>query len=406
MSKKAGCLLVILMLLIFIGEAVLLSGNIGNVWKDDSITWLCVFLAIVFDVFIVVYIIKRILDFNKAKKEADSWNEIYRVKNAIQNKVSLALQEPDKQIRFADDLADKVSLIDDENIDFMVLSCIKTYNLEVYKISGEIKTICKKLNEIIESEEHLLDWQKLDFIRSKAQEIEELKIALNIVQRKYHKLKIVFTFDDTSALKDIRYALSTFERSQKIQSLKETPWKSISEIQIPKALENFKCSEKSVTIQLGDFVCCLFSCTILLFLENGAFVTALKPSALKISTQPCRASIHIKNETYSEDFVANDSKIIEEVKKNTQYILEYGRVNFSIGDREEIYFFSSQYALDELQKATKRYCKPSYDSNTSNHALINLFSTIAPRSNAINNMKELYAKSNPLLKKYCYIERS
>jgi len=65
----AGCLSFIIGLMIMAGEVLLLSGELFGDLADNGIAWVCALLAIVFDIGVVVFLVKAAVTTSKEKQE-------------------------------------------------------------------------------------------------------------------------------------------------------------------------------------------------------------------------------------------------------------------------------------------------------------------------------------------------
>lgn len=429
MEAGAGCLSFIIGLMIMAGEVLLLSGELFGDLADNGIAWVCALLAIVFDIGVVVFLVKAATNTSKEKREQKERENQKR----IQDEISEIAKRYTVEDEVTKNNVPSITKIDNPLVDSEVVFCVRKYIREAEEQEQTIAKLRTEIQEILNYNGCVTEERKLEYLREKEPELRTLKEELLDAQKPQDTRKIVLNETTSQELEEIRNSIVEIGKSQKVRNMGNLDWKTVTEVSMPFELKYFRSQTKPLMLHLMDYCFCIFSKTILVFTLEGKFVTALQRNCFRMNAQRDRERAYFNLETkgYSSNAVGTDSKCIDKGEERHTWLhtckdgsmdlryrnnyrinyrydtMEYGRIRFSVADFTEEFKFSSEEAVLMAEKAAfenEKYVVTRESNNESN--VINLLQLLEPSSESARELEERYAKLDVPQKKYCYIERS
>lgn len=137
----------------------------------------------------------------------------------------------------------------------------------------------------------------------------------------------------------------------------------------------FESTEIPFVATIGDMTYCFFSCTILMFNTNGEFITAIVPSALKITVKKMRETIDIYDRTANRLHTDSDSECVDYGTTITswKYVKKNGQPDLRYKDNPEIRRCYNSY---EYATITFKIANTIATCTTSSQEAIKLFDDI------------------------------
>lgn len=411
------------------GEVLLLSGELFGDLADNGIAWVCALLAIVFDIGVVVFLVKAAVTTSKEKQEQKEREH----KRRIQDEISEIVKRYTVEDEVTKSNVPSITEIDNPLVDSEVVFCVKTYIREAEKQEQKIIELKSKIQDILYCNGYVTDERKLEYLKEKEPELRTLKEELLDAQKPQDNRKIVLNETTSNELESFRETIQEISKSQKIHSMDDLEWKSMVEASLPDELRYFKSMTKPVTLFIKDYWYCIYSKTILVFTPEGKFATALdrKSFVFKVERNLEKAYFSKSQDGYPRSVAGKDSKCIEkgperytwrytcrdgsrDRRYSNNYMIEYrydtmeyGKIRLSIADTTAEFKFSSAKAILAAEKAAsenEEYKATRENNNES--SIINLLQVLEPSSKSARELEERYAKLDIPQKKYCYIERS
>lgn len=429
MEAGAGCLSFIIGLMIMAGEVLLLSGELFGDLADNGIAWVCALLAIVFDIGVVVFLVKAAVTTSKEKQEQKEREH----KKRIQDEISEIVKRYTVEDEVTKSNVPSITEIDNPLVDSEVVFCVKTYIREAEEQEQKIIELRSKIQEILYCNGYVTDERKLEYLKVKEPELRTLKEELLDAQKPQDNRKIVLNETTSQELEDIRNSIVESGKSQKVRNMGNLDWKTVTEVSMPIEMKYFRSQTKPVMLHLMDYCFCIFSKTILVFTLEGRFVTALQRSCFRVNVQRDRerAYFNLETQSYSSNAVGTDSKCIDKGEERHTWLhtckdgsmdlryrnnyrinyrydtMEYGRIRFSVADFTEEFKLSAEQAILAAEKAAEENEKYKVTRESNNESsVINLLQLLEPSSKSARELEERYIKLDVPQKKYCYIERS
>lgn len=145
MEAGAGCLSFIIGLMMMAGEVLLLSGELFGDLADNGIAWVCALLAIVFDIGVVVFLVKAAVTTSKEKQEQKEREH----KKRIQDEISEIVKRYTVEDEVTKSNVPSITEIDNPLVDSEVVFCVKTYIREAEEQEQKIIELRSKIQEIL-----------------------------------------------------------------------------------------------------------------------------------------------------------------------------------------------------------------------------------------------------------------
>lgn len=358
-----------LVIVLIIGNLLLLSGSMFGDLSDNGIAWLIVIAAIGMDCYFIYKILQGISEGNEKKRASEATQKVNKIleQYSPNKEISLMTVQPPKV---------EIALVNKEIV-FMV---------QQYK--NNLSDIISKCNEIDKSIKSILSCigcsnivEKLNYLTSKTNELQHLKVESDLLHREVENHKIKLINEDVDLLFLVKKSLTTLLLSKKcvIDGL------SIKEIiceEKPADLDLFDYKYPPAILRLGKYYYCLFSNVILVFDTNGIFATAIDPTALTIIIERVQVDIWISNNTLpSHQYIDIDSKCVEQGQTRRTWMhtcrdgspdlrysynpsieyrtdkYEYGKIAISVLDSKVQFSLSSDVATNSLERLSNEYIK-------------------------------------------------
>ena len=429
MEAGAGCLSFIIGLMIMAGEVLLLSGELFGDLADNGIAWVCALLAIVFDIGVVVFLVKAAVTTSKEKQEQKEREH----KKRIQDEISEIVNQYDIQDEAVKSNIPHVEEWNNSYVDFEIIACMKAYIKEAEEQEQRITELRAKIRKILSCDECSFEEQKLEYLKGKRTELQQLKEQFLSAQEIQDGRKIILNETTSAELESIREAIREIGKSQKIQNMGELEWKKMTKAPWLDELKYFKSQTKPVILRMEDYCYCICSETILVFTLEGKFATALdrKSFVFRVERNLEMAYFSKSQDGYPRSVAGKDSKCVEkgperytwqytcrdgsrDRRYSNNYMIEYrydtmeyGKIWLSVAEKTAEFKFSSEKAVAIAEKAAsenEKYVVTRESNNESN--VINLLQLLEPSSKSARELEERYTKLDVPQKKYCYIERS
>lgn len=412
----------------------LLLGGIGSCFQPwwgwgSFFEWACIRVSIVVDIVIVLLVIVDKWRSYKASKEKKEKEQKKHIQDEIEAIVSRYTDWAVTEKSNVPNIAEVESpLLDPE-----VVFCVRSYIREAEEQELQIVELKEQIQEILNGYRYLSDEQRLEYLKEKEPELRTLKEELLDAQKPQDNRKIVLNETTSQELEDIQNSILEIRKSQKIRNMGNLDWKMVTEVSMPVELKYFRSQTKPVMLHLMDYCFCIFSKTILVFTQEGKFVTALQRNCFRMNVQRDRerAYFNLETQSYSSNAVGADSKCVDlgeerhtwlhtckdgsvDLRYRNNYpinyrydTMEYGKICFSVADFTEEFKFSSEQAILTAEKAASENEKYVVTRESNNESsVINLLQLLEPSSKSARKLEERYAKLDVPQKKYCYIERS
>ena len=404
MKKSLVILLLCISSVVLFGNCILFSyifGWTSSIVPDQGVF---VFFAVICDVILVFLLIRWII--KKSIKASEEKNK--KRTDEINSKIAaIESRYYPEVLPSTVERADSKIGIERRYINTEVNRIVKEYKKSISKIVND----CFKINLAIKN---ILSFdappaEKLKYLSGKTEELTVLKQQSDLRYAKIEKTKIVLLNEDEETIKSLQLAFLKLIKSEKCQST-VIPIRVLVSLRHPTELKMFSYKNDPLVMSFKDFDYCFFSNVILVFDSRGVYVTALDPSALRLSVTRETEKVYIsKTCSPNRNNTGNDSQTVNtgttvstwahitrsglpDMRYSFNPRIEYhiddvmfGRVEFWLSEKIE-YTFSSYQAILSLEDAEKKYVKKSIGMKETIPDLLDLIKRSDPDDRMIDGI--------------------
>lgn len=260
-----------------------------------------------------------------------------------------------------------------------IVNTVNLHKEKICQLVEECKPIDSKINQILRCKKNDSVDQQYEFLTSQESYLTELKSKSDSLHTMIAQPKIQFYDYDDSIMSELTNCFSLLKNSERT-TFRGTNSSAILCNKKPNELNLFVYKSEPVILYAKQNYYCLFSSFILVFNYDGAFSSALDPTALSISVTRMIENVTITNGESSKcKHVASDSKLISEGKTISTWehtcldgtpdlryrnnlrthcrtdTYEYGKIEFEISGVKFSCTTSSQKAIEAFEAIIPKY---------------------------------------------------
>lgn len=397
-GSGSGCLTGILVFSAIAGNIFLFSGDLGSGGdlEGNSIAIIMVLIAIIADIALIGYFISAWIKSSERKQEEKEKQRISEMTQKVNELI--ARYSPCKAISLQ---RPQLIRIDNAIVNTEVVFTVNQFKERIRDSISECNAIDQKLTRILACNGCQTVDEKFNFLSEKTEELQSLKNDSDRLHNELSKHKIKLLNEDGNLLFFVKKAFSALLSSKKCViegiSLKELICEGN-----PLELSFFDYKYAPATLHIGKNYFCLFSHLIIVFDENGVFVSAIDPTALDIKVERISADVWINNNTLpSHQYIDVDSKCIAQGDTRHTWVhtcrdgspdlrysynprieyrtdkYEYGKVEITILGNKVSLYLSSDVATKALERVNREYIRKCNNRHNPIPEFLNLISRVS-----------------------------
>ena len=413
-----GWLVAIFLFCMFAGHGFLFTGAMADDLADNPIAWIIVIIAIICDIWLIGSFFSGIVKKRELAAKAEEERQLKEQEEKeklIRKRVNDLIAGYSLKSFCSPYRGDEVnSNLPHRNID--VHTCYQEYRASVSNIEAEILVLYEKNKALLNCPGCTTNEQKLEFILQHEGELKENRETAQSLVNMRNKTKILLTDYDTEPLTKLRNALTYLRHSKKCVSNSEMPIETFLEKKQVAGLDCFSYSVAPVVMNFGKVSAYCFP-KVILICSKDRFVSAVNPSALKISVtrEEVNATYSFDNNSYvNAPNISSDSELVRSGIERTTWlhtcrdgspdlrysynpmhryrndVLAYGKVRISLNEYVAEFTFSSQKALSLLPVANESYCEKNGAVGNPIPALLELLSVVRADATLIAQLSNAY----------------
>lgn len=368
--------------------------------------YLIIFYAIIFDVIAPIYLFVKLVIFvcktrkakklaiaeEKARLEEERKKEIERKKaiedenkriSKVQNEIDIIIKNYKLDTLPVKPKSKNINTY--TNIEnSQAVETVKKFKSDQIRDINECSDIATQINRILYT--HKKPDEKLSFLQSNKNTLISLKTKYDALLSKINsrKIDIATKTKDNSVVKTLLHKISLSEKcisnSVKITDLLSN--------QKPYEFGIFNSPVEPIILVHNNLSYCIFDNIILVFDNDGIFLTAVRPSSLLLNFTKHISYVDVTNHRMEENYIiGKDSRLLEMGKSNVTWMYmrkdgmpdkrytynpryehrrdkyEYGEVSFKLLDTLFDYQFSSASALNVALELSYKYNAEQYNNS-------------------------------------------
>jgi hypothetical protein len=430
-----GCLGVVLAIFAFWGNIVMFTGMlIGGLPEElegNSAAALMVLVALIVDGYILWLICKVIKAHQESKERVRKAEEAAKEK-ATQNKIDVFCAQYRKEWETKSFERLNVYAFEDAAINIEMIRCVNQLLKDMNRIDNYVINFNNQIEEI-------LCRNNFSSAEKRWRYLQENEKTLNLLMEKNRKLvskrdnlKIDISTERSEAINKLREAFVELQNSKKkkiedLHSFDVQRYGALAQ-NLPKDLIYFNSECEPICLRGDDYQFYIYPNVILVFDQEGYFVTALASTELKFDVKRMTERVFISNNKFHSEKVDADSRCIEEGKKSVTWlhtkvngrpdlrysynpmieshtdVMEYGRVEISVVGLHMTIDFSSQAAINAFENAQKANNTAGAQRDFPMLALMNLLENTTDNK-AVGVLKKAYANEQQTSRRFMYARR-
>lgn len=439
-NGNGGCLIWVLVIVWFIGNAALFTGSF------DDLPLLCV-LAIIGDIAAIIAVINAIANKsqkNAASKSSSSTATIMPTSTpTATTKVSSPENEDKSKLN---QLRSKYRVTQTQAVSttadplqkglesYQCVEVLQNVNKAINKRSEYTKvmnSLKKEIDDILSCHGCNNDRERIKHIKSNEELLQQKKEEYTTAANDMKRIQVSLLSKEKEAFRKILSAFSEINSCEKVSSESGVALTSFLKIRSKIPGDLFVSELVPAELNFGAYRFFLLPDVVLAFDKSSTFVTALEPMALIMTFRDKTKSVYMQKNgsnntwTYSDSIIANDSTLISEGVSRTGWLYEkknggpdlryshnpmyvsrtdtyaYSDFSIQIGQYKADYSLSKGKLSDKLISMTKEYCSEMHELNAI-PSLLRLIESVAKKKETANNLSEQYENvSKNIICKVC-----
>lgn len=266
-----------------------------------------------------------------------------------------------------------------EKINKDIVHTVDLLKEKISRLVEECKPIDSEINRILRCNNIELADQKLVYLLSEENKLDDLKRKSDELHTLIQKQKIILIEKNFDVLGELIRCFTLLKNSERL-SFKNANTNAILCDKKPHELDLFIYESEPAILYIKQHYYCFFSNFILVFDNEGAFCVALDPTALSISVKRLEENMTVTNNVPSRcKHISSDSKLINKGQTKmtwehtcldgspdlryhnnlrTQYRIdtyEYGEIEFNLSGVKFSCSISSMKAIDAFEEIISKY---------------------------------------------------
>ena len=285
--------------------------------------------------------------------------------------------------------------------------------------------ICKKdIDEILSCPGSTGEQDQLQYLRDHEESLKCKLAAYNAGQQKLLRQRIHLIAKHGKAFSDLKQAVSLIKNSKKIEcAAADISFDSFAELSAALPGDLFSSDVRPIVLNFGAYRFCILPDVILAYDKADAFVTALEPMAMVITSAEKPKSVTVTKSGYSGSWIHRDPVIAEDSVKISEGTIHtswryqkknggpdlryrnnpmlqtrtdeyrYGTVAFRIGPYAAVYSFSACNHVGRVKQLSREYTSIMHEPNGV-PALLRLLESSAKKKSIAQGLSATYEQAD------------